>query len=315
MNNILEEKQTREAAEPSGFAPDAHRGGERRLSIAALVLSALALCAACAALLLSLRAPRASEPTEIAAEEPAVEEPAVIRFRNHVLPVLEGVPVNEYAAEAFHRDDAGYLRYADAPLGVDVSSYQGEIDWARVAASGVQFAMIRAGLRGYTKGGLMEDAMFRRNIEGALAAGLDVGVYYFSQAVSVAEAEEEADVLLGLVEGYDVAYPLVFDWETVGDAAARTARVTAEEVTSYARAFCARVAAAGYRPMVYFNLDQGYLSYQLDRLTDCLFWLAEYRDQPGFYYHYDFLQYTHQGSVDGIEGYVDLDLDLRGVNN
>ena len=307
MNSLLEEKQQYEA--PS--APKALRGGERRLSVAALAVAVLALCVACAALLLQLRAPRQSEPETPAVEEPTVEEPAVIRFRNHVLPVLENVPVNGFAAEAFHRDGAGYLRYADAPLGVDVSSYQGEIDWERVAASGVKFAMIRAGLRGYTKGGLMEDSMFRRNIEGALAAGLDVGVYFFSQAVSVAEAEEEADVLLELVEGYDLSYPLVYDWETVEDDAARTVGVGSDMVTDCARAFCERVAAAGYTPMVYFNLDQGYLSYHLDELTDFLFWLAEYRDCPSFYYHYDFLQYTHQGTVDGIEGYVDLDLDLR----
>ena len=284
---------------------------------AALLLSALALCVACAALLLHLRAPAESEPEPppAAAEPVEAAEPASIRFRNHILPVLEGVPVNEYAAEAFRVDEAGFLRYADAPLGVDVSSYQGEIDWARVAASGVKFAMIRAGLRGYTKGGIMEDSMFRRNIEGALAAGLDVGVYFFSQAVSVAEAEEEADALLSLIEGYDLTYPVVYDWETVGDDAARTVGVGAETVTRCARAFCERVAAAGCRPMVYFNLDQGYLGYRLDELTDYLFWLAEYRDCPSFYYHYDFLQYTHQGTVDGIEGYVDLDLDLRRQGN
>jgi len=281
---------------------------------AALLLSALALCVACAALLLHLRAPAESEPEPppAAAEPVEAAEPASIRFRNHILPVLEGVPVNEYAAEAFRVDDAGYLRYADAPLGVDVSSYQGEIDWEWAAASGVSFAMIRAGLRGYTRGGIMADTMFERNITGARAAGLDVGVYFFSQAISVAEAEEEADVLLGLIEGYDVTYPVVFDWETIGDAAARTNGIGSLEVTRFARAFCERVAGAGYQPMVYFNLDQGYLAYRLDELTDYLFWLAEYQEQPGFYYRYDFLQFTHKGSVAGIEGAVDLDLDLRG---
>ena len=287
---------------------------KNKTALWALILSALALCVACAALVLQLRARGERTPEEPVAEEDAAVpvSPAHIRYRSHVLPVLDGVAVNEYAGERFRVDEAGYLRYGDAPLGVDVSSYQGEIDWERVAASGFSFAMLRAGMRGYTKGGLMEDARFVSNIQGALAAGLDVGVYFFSQAVSVAEAEEEADVLLERIAGYDVRYPVVFDWESIGDAEARTDGVGSEEVTRFARAFCERVAAAGREPMVYFNLDQGYLGYRLDELTDYLFWLAEYREQPTFYYRYDFLQFTHRGSVDGIEGAVDLDLDMRG---
>lgn len=275
------------------------------MALTALAVSLTALTVACLALLLQLRA---AEP----AAEPEPKEPSYIEFRNGVLPVLEGVPTNEYAVEAFRMDDGGFLHYEDAPLGIDVSSYQGEIDWEQVAESGISFAMIRAGLRGYTKGGLMEDAMFERNIRGATAAGLDVGVYFFSQATSVAEAEEEADYLLGLIGDYRLTYPVAFDWETVGEPEARTNGVSSETVTGCARAFCDRVAAAGYEPMVYFNLDQGYLAYQLDRLDGCLFWLAEYREQPGFYYHFDLLQYTHTGRVNGIEGAVDLDLDLRG---
>ena len=285
---------------------DARGGG---LARAALALAIVALLAACASLYLQLRT--AAQPEE-AVEEPA-PEPQTIRFRNHVLTVLDGVPVNEYDAADFHRDADGYLRCADAPLGVDVSSFQGEIDWARVAAAGVKFAMIRVGLRGYTIGGIQPDAQFRRNIEGALAAGLDVGVYFFSQAINVWEAEEEADYVLEQLKGYELTYPVVFDWERIGTAAARTDNVGAAAVTRCAGAFCDMIADAGYTPMVYFNLDQGYLSYQLDRLTDYGFWLAEYQDCPTFYYRCDLWQYTERGRVDGIDGAVDLDLDLRAV--
>lgn len=142
----------------------------------------------------------------------------------------------------------------DAPLGIDVSTYQGEIDWEQVALSGIDFAMIRLGLRGYTQGGIRMDSMFERNIDEALAAGLDVGVYFFSQAVSVQEAEEEADFVLGQLEGYTLTYPVVFDWESVSDASARTNHMDAEEVTRCAAAFCDKIAAAGYTPMIYVNL-------------------------------------------------------------
>ena len=320
MNSLIEENRTEEPLDKGlewteGSHKPPHREGraESRVAIAALVLSALALIAACASLYLQLRVARDS-----ASDEDGVEmkgdkaEQSYIQFRDHILPIMEDVPVNEYAAEAFVLDGAGHLRYGDAPLGIDVSSYQGEIDWEQVAGSGVSFAMIRAGLRGYTKGGIMQDAMFERNIKGALAAGLKVGVYFFSQAISVQEAEEEADYLLKLIEGYDVAYPVVFDWENVGDTSARTNGVSSEQVTRCARVFCDRIAEAGFQPMVYFNSDQGYLSYQLDKLGGYLFWLAEYRDHPGFYYHFDFWQYTHKGNVAGIDGAVDLDLDLRG---
>lgn len=278
---------------------------------AALALAIVALLAACASLYLQLRP--APEPAEEEVVEEVEPEPQTIQFRNHVLTVLDGVPVNEYTAADFHRDADGYLRCGDAPLGVDVSSYQGEIDWARVAAAGVKFAMIRVGLRGYTIGGIQPDAQFRRNIEGALAAGLDVGVYFFSQAINVWEAEEEADYVLAQLKGYELTYPVVFDWERIGTAKARTDNVGAASVTRCAGAFCDMIADAGYTPMIYFNLDQGYLSYQLDRLTDYGFWLAEYQDCPTFYYRCDLWQYTHRGKVDGIDGAVDLDLDLRAA--
>lgn len=307
-NNIGFTEREREAARQL-------RGENNPLAVVAVVLSAVALIAACVALFLQLRSDREppEAPEEIVEEIPEEPEIPTLQYRNHILPIWEGVPVNEYAAEAFAADENGYLRYADAPLGIDVSSYQGEIDWAQVADAGVDFVMLRVGFRGYTKGGLQADEMFDRNIKGALDAGLDVGVYFFSQAINVWEAEEEAAYVLEKIAPYHVTYPVAFDWESVSSADARTNGLSSDAVTRCAGAFCDTVAAAGYTPVIYFNMDQGYLAYQLNRLTDYPFWLAEYHESPGFYYHFDLWQYTHQGSVPGIKGAVDMDLDLRAA--
>lgn len=286
------------------------RRADHRLALLAVVLSALSLLLSCVSLGMQLRPEKAAEP-ESAAEEAQPEEILTVQYRNHILEVLENVPANTYDASLFQRDAAGFLRYADAPVGIDVSSYQGVIDWPQVAAAGVDFAMIRLGLRGYTKGSIMTDATFEQNISGALAAGLDVGVYFFSQAVSVWEAEEEAGFVLEQLRGYELTYPVVFDWESINDPSARTNNVSSAELTLFAQAFCEKIAAAGYTPAIYFNQDQGYLGYQLDRLADYGFWLAEYGEAPGFFYEFGFWQYSERGSVPGIGGNVDLDLDLR----
>ena len=195
--------------------------------------------------------------------------------------------------------------------GIDVSAYQKEIDWPAVAADGIDFAILRLGYRGYTEGGLFLDKTFEQNLQGALNAGLDVGVYFFSQAVTPEEAEQEADYVCSALDGYDITYPVAFDWEPISDESARTNGLDGETLTQCADAFCARVKEAGYTPAVYFNQSLGYLRYDLRELTDYALWLAEYDSKPDFYYHFDLWQYTHTGQVAGIEGNVDLDLDLR----
>lgn len=193
--------------------------------------------------------------------------------------------------------------------GVDVSVYQQDIDWQAVAADGIDFAIIRLGYRGYTEGGLMMDERFEANIQGALDAGLEVGIYFFSQAITPQEAEAEAAFVLNAIEDYQVTGPIAFDWEPITSGQnARTDGLTGEMLTQCAGAFCAKVAQAGYEPAVYFNQDLGYLHYDLRELTDYTLWLAEYDQKPDFYYHFDLWQYTHTGTVAGIEGNVDLNL-------
>lgn len=192
--------------------------------------------------------------------------------------------------------------------GIDVSSFQGVIDWESVAQDGVEFAIIRMGIRGYGTGKLVVDEQFEANIEGALAAGLDVGVYFFSAAVSEEEAIEEADFLIEAMAPYGIQCTVVLDVEDVNSDSARTNGLTKEQWTDHAIAFCERVKAAGYTPMIYGNLQSFMLMLDLTRLEEYDKWFAAYI--PYFYYPYDFevWQYSDSGTVRGISEPVDLNI-------
>lgn len=225
---------------------------------------------------------------------------------------LEGVPANELTEDLFS-SDGGNIKYIgsdyDVLRGVDVSEHQLDIDWKQVAASGVDYAYIRVGWRGYTEGGLFEDAYFERNIQGALDAGLHVGVYMFSQAVTVQEAIEEADFVLERIGKYNVTLPVVFDWEKIEAAEARSHGLTMELRTDCARAFCETVKGAGYVPCVYFNRNLGYYGYDLTRLTDYEFWFSLPESGfPNFYYACDMWQYSFTETVPGIAEPTDMNL-------
>ena len=220
------------------------------------------------------------------------------------------VAENSYDAAGFY-EEGGFKRYKSADtvasVGVDVSSHQQQIDWELVAANGVEFAMIRAGYRGYTQGEIQPDDYFTQNIEGALAAGLDVGVYFFSQALDEAEAVEEANFVLEQIKDYPLSYPVIFDWEDI-EADARTDGMDSVQLTKNAIAFCDTVEQAGYRAGVYFNQRFGYEEFDLAQLQDYAFWLAEYNDTPSFSFHFQIWQYCNDGRVDGIQTDVDLNL-------
>lgn len=320
MNNSLPEFDLREQ-EPGGrplreppagqrqAPPSRPRRQPRRpeLSVLALAISVIALIVAGTALFLVLR-----EGGEEPASDLPEEEPVTFRFGDMLLTPLEGMPLNPYDREGFALDEKGRVTYArngkEARAGIDVSTHQKDVDWQAVAADGIEFVMLRLGHRGYTEGGLFMDQTFEQNLRGALDAGLDVGVYFFSQAVTPEEAEEEADYVLEALDGQALAFPVAFDWESIPGDEARTDSLDGEAMTRCAAAFCNRIANAGYRPAVYFNQTQGYLRYDLRELTDCELWLAEYGTVPNFYYHFDLWQYSQTGRVDGIQGDVDLDL-------
>lgn len=220
------------------------------------------------------------------------------------------VPENSYDPAGFY-EEGGFKRYKSedtlASVGVDVSSHQQEIDWELVAANGVEFAMIRVGYRGYTEGEIQPDEYFVQNIEGARAAGLDVGVYFFSQALDEQEAIDEANYVLEQIKDYPLSYPVIFDWEDI-EADARTDGMDSVQLTKNAIAFCDTIKQAGYRAGVYFNQRFGYEEFDLESLQDYVFWLAEYNDTPSFSFHFQIWQYCNNGRVDGIKTDVDLNL-------
>lgn len=193
-------------------------------------------------------------------------------------------------------------------LGIDVSTFQGEIDWAQVKEAGIEFAMIRVGFRGYgSTGSLNEDARAQQNYLGATEAGIKVGVYFFSQAITAEEAKEEAQYVLELIKDWQVDMPVVFDWECLADDY-RTINVDSRTLTDCAKAFCDTVEAAGYDSMIYFNPEQSRYAMNLEELVDYGFWLAMYSEYMTYEYKIDMWQYTKTGSVPGISGNVDINL-------
>ena len=239
----------------------------------------------------------------------------------YTLPDPKPVAANGYYNDAYVLDGNGYLSYLAGPYtrGIDVSSHQKEIDWQRVAATGMNFAMIRAGYRGYGSGVIVKDSYFDANMRGALSNGMQVGVYFFSQALTPAEAEEEAYQLLAWMSNYPVTYPVVFDWEEQDKDDSRTQGTDGNTVTACALAFCKVIEDAGYVPMTYGSPKKVYSEgILLKHLQDYPFWLAHYTkdtEPTSFRYHYNMWQYSSSGAVDGIEGRVDLNICLTDWNS
>ena len=224
---------------------------------------------------------------------------------------LEGVEANtiKKADIAWDGSVPSYISDEyDVLRGIDVSEHQNEIDWKKVAADGIDFAFIRCGYRGNSKGALVEDKYFRDNMQGALDAGLKVGVYFYSQAINVQEAIEEADYVLSLIRSYDVTMPVAFDWENESTEW-RTAGLRTDVLSDCAVAFCETVKQSGYTPAIYFYRRTGYYGLDLTRMTDYVAWFALPESPfPNFYYKVDIWQYSWTESIDGIEGGTDMNL-------
>ena len=239
----------------------------------------------------------------------------MIRYSNYYIDRLADVPASPFTAQQFTRNEAGRLSYSGGYYahGIDVSGHKRDIDWQAVAGDGIDFAIIRAGNRFYGKdgsGAVAEDSYFDRNMQGAIAAGLPVGAYFFSNAITVEEAIEEADLLLSKLEPYreHVTYPVVCDWEFLGGKNSRAYGVDARIITQCIDAFCKRVEEAGYIPMLYFNEYCGNVKMDLSKLTRYKFWYAEYAGTPSCMYDFQFWQYSSTGKVAGISSNVDMNL-------
>ncbi len=241
------------------------------------------------------------------------------------IPAFTSVPRHTYDYGGLALENGRYTYSENGEIvsktGIDVSYHQGDIDWKRVAADGIDFAIMRVGYRGYESGALNLDEKFHEYMNGALDAGLDVGVYFFSQAVTADEAIEEANFVMEQIQGYDVKYPVIFDWEIMESEFARTNEIAPHIVTECAAAFCDTVSDGGYRPMVYGSRRFALLKLDMSKLSDYGFWYAEYKDghnEPVYPYDYQIWQYASDGKVDGIDGDVDLNIcftDYYGVTN
>ena len=247
--------------------------------------------------------------------EEETEEPTTVKTEVSTEPETEPeteAPVQEYACIA---------------KGIDVSKWNSQgkknpIDWVKVKESGVKFVIIRAGYRGQTTAKIYADPYFEEHIEGALAAGLQVGVYFYSQAITEEEALEEASFLLSVIEGYKLTYPVCFDWEPVSGSRARDAKLSKKEASAVARKFLSTIEGYGYEAMLYsyHSAIKDYFNTEL--VNDYKVWMARYLNMykengreyevgdtlPEANYPYQMWQYTDTGTVPGIEGWVDMNV-------
>lgn len=224
-------------------------------------------------------------------------------------PVLQE---NPYSQQDFIVEDSGFISClsAQTALGIDVSGFQGQIDWQQVKAAGVEFVFIRVGGRGTTEGGLYADEMADTYYRGAKEAGLQVGAYFFSQAITPQEARQEAEYTLQRIRRWKLDLPVVYDWEWVSSDS-RTANVDRTVLTQCTKAFCQVIENAGLEAMIYFNYTQGTELLELEALANYRLWLARYGSYPDFPYQVDCWQYSCTGTVPGITGDVDLNLFFR----
>lgn len=238
-------------------------------------------------------APPTEPPTEAPTEEPT-------------LPPPEANPYDELDFQY----DGRFLKLIEGQcmVGIDVSSWQYDIDWEAVADAGAEFAMIRIGYRGSESGRLNADKYAQQNLAGAKEAGLHIGVYFFSQALTREEAEEEAYYVLGVIQDLDITMPVVFDWEKVDNEKSRSVNMDRRTLTDCALTFLETIEIAGYDAMVYFNPYQSRNLLYLAELKQYDFWLANYTDRMDFPYKVKMWQYTDSGNIPGIDTPCDFNI-------
>ena len=282
------------------------------------VMGILALaCALLVAVLLVLSWPKMNmqeDPQAPALRNPVQQTEAVEFLEPTISETQPEYPTIPPEKNPFDRNDFQYnnhnfllLQNLPSSPGVDVSAWQGEIDWQKVKGAGIEFAFVRIGYRGYESGKLNEDEYGIANLEGAAAAGLKVGAYFFSQALSTKEVDQEIAYILKLLDGRNLDLPIVLDWE-IPAANARTAKMDRRTLTDLQIHFIQEMKALGMEPMVYFNWHQSENLYYLNELEDAPFWLALYQDRMTFPWKVEYWQYTDKGQVPGINGPVDLNV-------
>ncbi len=282
--------------------------------VPSVILTVMLTLAACASTETGSSATQETAEITITVDDPLTMTFVDAHDNTYQMEIDPDVAPNPYDPDGFVRN-GDRLSYEDehtaSRIGVDVSYYQGDVDWDRVKDAGIEFVILRLGYRGYgTAGSLNVDSAFFDNIRGAHQAGLDIGVYFFSQAINEEEAIEEAQFALSCLEGYDLQLPIVFDPEHVTGAESRVNTVTREQFTLNAAAFCDTVRDAGYDAMIYCNMIWQAYWLDLKKLADYPIWYADYQPLPQTPYDFAFWQYTESGQVDGITGDVDLNIQM-----
>lgn len=220
-----------------------------------------------------------------------------------------------YNSSAFVLNDVGDMTYTDTASytyrdGIDVSSYCGDIDWNAVRNAGYEFVFIRIGYRGYESGQICEDEKFEEYYSGAVTAGLDVGVYFFSQAVNESEAAEEADFVRDTLNGRALQLPAAIDIEQADDENVRTDGMSGDEFTANVLAYSSAIRKAGYESLVYTNLYGQTFMLNMHKLDGIPIWFSGFDAVPNTEYTFDYWQYSSTGTVDGIIGNADLDIQM-----
>lgn len=250
-----------------------------------------------------------------------IREQSAINVTNVYVPerkIASGrIAMNSYNTDNFRMED-GFMAYFDdngnkiSHLGCDLSYHNQSVNWKELAEAGCEFVMLRCGYRGYTEGGLNKDEKFDEYAKKARQAGIDVGVYFFTQAVNEEEAVEEANYVLEIIEDYDITYPVAFDTEYINDEAART---NTQEISDELRskiciAFCERIKEFGYYPIIYASENWMRRNMDLGMLADYEFWAPQYLEENDFLFDFSIWQYTEKGNIPGVKGEVDLDISM-----
>lgn len=220
---------------------------------------------------------------------------------------VTGEQVIQGAKYTFASD--GSLIVGTGTVGIDVSRWNGNINWNQVKNSGISYVIIRCGYRGSTKGSLIVDPMFEDYIKGATAAGLKVGVYFVTQAVDEREAVEEASMVLEMIKDYTISYPVFLDVEPSGG---RGDKISKETRTAVCKAFCETIKNANYTPGIYANKNWFTEKMDASALGAYKIWLAQYAEKPTYTGRYDMWQYRSNGRVSGISGDVDMNHSYLG---
>ena len=258
------------------------------------------------------------------AEEEKMPEDALVEEHKNQTRILgedgaeEWVPINPYLTKnTYHLSNlvlkGSVMEYYEdskkiSRMGIDISKEQEEIDFVKLKKAGIEFVMIKVGARGYGGGQLIPDEKFKEHLEKAQSAGLSIGVYFFSQAVTEAEAVEEANMVIESLKDSIITYPVAFDMEEIKGDTSRIDTLSKEAKTKIAQAFLTTIKQAGYKTMIYGNKEWLIKKVNLSTLSEYDIWLSQEADVPDYPYKFNMWQYSFHGELDGVSGKVDLNL-------